>query len=110
MLAVSLFALVVLAALELNNHYLLIAALCRDLSLNLAPGHQWGTQLDLRALTDQQNLTELYRIALLRIEALDSNPVAFASAILFTACSKNCVHLRKPLRLEITGKARNCSN
>ena len=38
----------------------------------------------------------------LRLEALDSNPIAFAGAILFAACSKNRVHLRKLLHLEIT--------
>ncbi len=93
MLAVTLYALVVLAAFELDHHHLLIAALSRDLGLDFAPGHQRGTHFDVGALADQQNLTEFHRIPLFSVQALDSDPVALAGAILFAARSKDRVHL-----------------
>src|ERR1044072_7854831 len=81
--------LVVLAAAEFDDANLVVAAMGRDLGLDLAAVDQRLADLDVGALANHQHLIELHGVADGGLELLDSNTITLAGAVLLTARAKN---------------------
>src|SRR5688572_6149152 len=88
----TLNALVVLTAPELDDDDLVVAALRDDLGLDLAAAHERRADLDLRPLADEQDLIERDGIADGSFEALDTDALALTGAVLLTASTENGIH------------------
>ena len=92
MLAVTAVAIVILPALELDDLDLFVFGLVQHRGLDPGAGNQRITDLDAGTIADQQYLGKFDFVTRGGVELLHFERIAFAGAVLLTACSEYGVH------------------
>src|SRR5689334_19586689 len=94
MLTVTARALIVLTTALLEDDDLLIAAVIDDFSFNLCAGERLA-ELEVGTFADHQHFAERDLLALLALETVDRQGVAFGDFVLFALSLDDREHLRR---------------